>query len=196
MTDASEIEEYRRLIYSAYRTGQGRNGTDDREARAPYLKKLIRRSFPKDKSARVLDLGCGNGTLLFFLREAGFRCVEGVDTSEEQVASARDLGLAGVVHGDLFAKIAACKDRSYQVLVSLDVIEHQTKPELLVLARHALRVLAFEGRWVLHVPNAGALFGANARYADWTHEQSFTPESVRQFLTAVGFMKIDRSSTV
>lgn len=48
-----------------------------------------------------LDLGCGNGSLLFALREEGWRgrCL-GVDYSAESVALARQIAASGAVAGD------------------------------------------------------------------------------------------------
>jgi cyclopropane fatty-acyl-phospholipid synthase-like methyltransferase len=41
-----------------------------------------------DRSARILDLGCGHGVFIYFHREAGYTNVVGVDKSPEQVAEA------------------------------------------------------------------------------------------------------------
>ncbi|KKY39361.1 putative s-adenosylmethionine-dependent methyltransferase [Diaporthe ampelina] len=53
------------------------------------------------QSASFLDLGCGNGSLLFALREEGWRgrCL-GVDYSPESVALARQIAGSGAVAGD------------------------------------------------------------------------------------------------
>ncbi|KAG6365030.1 hypothetical protein INS49_006636 [Diaporthe citri] len=52
-------------------------------------------------STSFLDLGCGNGSLLFALREEGWRgrCL-GVDYSGESVALARQIAGSGAVAGD------------------------------------------------------------------------------------------------
>lgn len=52
-------------------------------------------------STSFLDLGCGNGSLLFALREEGWRgrCL-GVDYSGESVALARQIAQSGAVAGD------------------------------------------------------------------------------------------------
>lgn len=53
------------------------------------------------QSTSFLDLGCGNGSLLFALREEGWRgrCL-GVDYSGESVALARQIAGSGAVAGD------------------------------------------------------------------------------------------------
>jgi len=55
-----------------------------------------------DRSARILDLGCGHGAFIYFLREAGYTDVVGVDKSPEQVAEAKRLGIDGVHEADLW----------------------------------------------------------------------------------------------
>lgn len=53
------------------------------------------------RTTSFLDLGCGNGSLLFALREEGWRgrCL-GVDYSPESVALARQIARSGAVAGD------------------------------------------------------------------------------------------------
>jgi hypothetical protein len=46
------------------------------------------------------------------------------------------------------------------------------------------------GRVVIHVPNAEGLHGMRVRYGDLTHEQAFTPASIRQALTLCGFTNV------
>jgi hypothetical protein len=40
---------------------------------------------------------------------------------------------------------------------------------------------------IIHTPNPGGLFGARGRYANRTHEQSFTPVSISQIAVTSGF---------
>src|SRR5439155_16098639 len=125
-----------------------------------------------------------------FLREAGYCCVSGVDCSPEQVAIARELGIEGIREADLKEALCTLDDEVLDVVIAFDVIEHMTKPELLEFADEVYRVLKREGRWILHAPNAEALFGSRVRYADWTHEQAFTKESLEQLFRTVGFNQI------
>lgn len=175
-------------MYECYRPGLGSvTPSDDYAVRAPYLRRLIRTRFPSDRDARILDLGCGSGTLLRCLQEAGYRKLAGVDISPVQVDAVLP-GLAGeILRGDLFEVLSDAESGSIDVLVAFDVIEHLGKSELLKLADEARRVLKPGGRWIVHAPNAAGFFGGRVRYADLTHEQAFTRESLEQLLRASGF---------
>src|SRR5207253_5943441 len=94
--------DFRSRMYEKYRSVHGlTNSYDDRTLRAPYIRRLIRKHFPPNREAKILDLGCGNGTLLHFVQEAGYCYVSGVDGSPEQVAAARQLGINSVRQGNL-----------------------------------------------------------------------------------------------
>src|SRR5258706_12360867 len=85
------IMEYRERIYDAYVTSREIELAPATLAgfapRAPFLRKLIVDHFPRDRGARILDLGAGHGALLHFAREAGYENVAGIDVSPQQVAA-------------------------------------------------------------------------------------------------------------
>jgi SAM-dependent methyltransferase len=124
------------------------------------------------------------------MHEAGYNRATGVDWADEQVRAARDLGIAGVELGDVMSALAATPKGSVDVLVTFDLIEHFTKGELVALIDEAYRVLCPTGRWIIHVPNAEAPFGARMRYWDFTHELAFTRTSLAQLLKASGFATV------
>jgi predicted TPR repeat methyltransferase len=159
--------------------------------REPYLRSLIRKHFPAERTARILDLGCGHGTLIYFAQQAGYKNIRGVDASQEQVAAACQLGIDGISHGDSFTTLRSLPNSSHELIVAFDMIEHLTKPELLALADEVARVLVPEGRFLIHTPNAASpMFGA-VRYGDYTHEQAFTASSLAQLMRACGFRRIE-----
>lgn len=163
---------------------------DGLRSRAPYLRRVIRRHFPPDRDARILDLGCGYGALVHFAREAGYSHIEGVDAARDQVEAAQRLGIDGVRHGDLVETLRSTPDASKEVVVALDVIEHFARDDLLVFVDEVHRVLAPGGRWLLHVPNAESPLFGRVRYGDLTHQLAFTSSSLRQLLGASGFQQV------
>jgi len=158
--------------------------------RAPYLKRLIREHFPSDKNAAVLDIGCGNGALIYLAAKYGYANITGVDRSPQQVAEADRLGISGVRLGDFMETLKGLPEASLDVVVSFDVIEHLTKEELLLLLDEVYRVLRRGGRWIIHAPNGESPFASRIRYGDFTHEQCFTRESLMQLLKSCGFSRI------
>lgn len=185
------MEDYRPRLYARYslHATAGRTSLTpaDLASRRPYLNALIRRHFPEDRAARVLDLGCGPGALLFFAREHGYRHVRGVDASATQVQCAHSLGLTDVRHGDVFQAIRDAPPASLDVVVAFDVLEHLRKDEQLALADAIHAALAPGGRLIAHVPNGDGPFFGRVFFGDFTHETAFTRSSMNQLLGAAGF---------
>ncbi|MBF6571132.1 MAG: class I SAM-dependent methyltransferase [Candidatus Binataceae bacterium] len=190
-----DAEGYRGRIYGQYVNARAvalaPNTLEGLSPRAADLRKLIREYFPADRDASILDLGCGHGALIHFAREAGYRNIEGVDRSPEQVAAARQLGIEGVYEGDLVEKLISSPDSSIDCVVTFDVLEHFKKTELLPFVDQVWRVLRDGGRWIIHAPNGESPFGGRMRYWDFTHEMAFTRQSLTQLLMSSGFTKVE-----
>jgi SAM-dependent methyltransferase len=156
-----------------------------------FLEQMIRRHFPADRSAAVLDLGCGYGSLIYHARHAGYTNVVGVDRSPQQVAEAHRLGIEGVTEGDILEHLATTADESQDVVLTFDVIEHFTREELLPFVDEVRRVLKEGGRWIIHTPNGESPLSNRIRYGDLTHEQAFTRTSLGQLLLSSGFRSVE-----
>jgi SAM-dependent methyltransferase len=163
---------------------------DGLEVRLPFLRHMVKRHFPAARDAAILDLGCGHGALMHTLKAAGYNNVRGVDTSPAQVRLARGLGVGGVAQGDLMAALENEQDRSLDVVVAMDVLEHFSKPELGVIAENVRQVLKPAGRWIIHTVNGASPFAGRSAYGDITHETIFTRDSLGQMLEAYGFCAI------
>lgn len=151
---------------------------------------MIRRDFPSDRDAAIVELGCGHGAIIYLLHKEGYRNVLGVDVSAEQVGAAKRLGITGVREGEIMATLIDMPSASCDVIVTFDVIEHFDKDELIPLVDEVHRVLKRGGRWIIHAPNAEAPFGAVMRHWDFTHELAFTRMSLAQLLKSSGFDEV------
>ena len=188
------MTSYRDKIYRHYSSDRiGRLAPQTVEGfrpRAPYFRKLMREHFPAERSAAILEIGCGHGAFLYFMREAGYVNAVGVDASPEQVREAHRLGIAQVTHANLGEHLGTLKDEALDILVAFDVIEHFTKEELSRLADEFYRVLKPGGRLISHQPNAEGPFGSFMRHWDFTHENGFTRQSLAQLLLSSRFRKV------
>lgn len=158
--------------------------------RAPYLQRLIRRHFPYDQLATIIDLGCGQGAIIHFARLAGYTNLRGVDGSGQQIEAAKRLGIEGIEHGDLLETLTTLPDVSQDCIVTFDVIEHFTKVELIIIVDEIRRVLKPGGRWIIHTPNGESPFAGRILFGDFTHELAFTRTSIAQLLYSSGFSNV------
>lgn len=150
---------------------------------------LYDRYLPPRRDARILDLGCGSGTLLEWLRDdCGYTRAIGVDVSTGQVEFARSLGLT-VEHSDHPAAWLAAQG-PFEVVFLIDVLEHLSATDAAEMLGTVVGALCPGGRMVLRVPNANSSFASRFRYIDAAHERSYTEISLRSHLLAAGFADI------
>jgi SAM-dependent methyltransferase len=142
-----------------------------------------------DRSADVLEVGCGPGGLLAYLGRRGFSHALGVDISAEQIELATRRGVTAEQH-DALAYLAERTER-FDAIIAVDVLEHFTRDELQRLVERAHMALRPGGRLLVQTANGAGLFPGQVIYGDLTHQTIFTPESLGQLLRYVGFANLD-----
>lgn len=155
----------------------------------PYILQLINRYIPTDRGVRIVDLGCGHGTYIHFLKQKGYHNLIGIDASAEQVELAHRLNMPEVQCGDI-KDFLEHDSQSVDVVLLMDILEHLPLEAILGLLDSVYLKLRKGGKLIIHVPNAEGLFGMRMRYGDLTHEQAFTPTSMRQLLKTIGFSTV------
>jgi SAM-dependent methyltransferase len=156
------------------------------ERRRPYLDRLVRDHFPRDRKAAIVE----HGAILWAAARAGYTNLTGVDASPEQVAAARELGVQGVRQGELEPALAATPDASIDAVILFDLLHYFTPAEQFRIADEVYRCLKPGGRWILHVPNGEGIFGARMRYWDYLATGAFTRASLGQMLRACKFADV------
>ncbi len=187
--------QYRERIYKNYssaRVGElVPKSVEEFKPRKPIFEKIIKNHFPKDKDTKILELGCGHGTFQYFIQKAGYENSIGVDGSVEQVNGAKSLGIKNIIFGDMINHIENQDDNSLDMIIAFDIIEHFTKNELVGLVDELFRVLKKDGLIIAHQPNSEGPFGSFMRDWDYTHELSFTRQSIAQIFLSSGFRSIE-----
>ncbi|RAU20918.1 hypothetical protein CU669_15925 [Paramagnetospirillum kuznetsovii] len=134
-----------------------------------------------------LEIGCGTGAFLAYLRAKGVTRLLGID---------HDPALAEVVPAEVRGDFA-CRDAHdvladsglgpFDRVVLLDVLEHFSPEEAQRLLQSIRGRLAPGGKVVVKVPNAGAPWGLQYQFGDLTHRTAFSPISLRQLADAAGY---------
>ena len=124
----------------------------------------------------ILDIACGNGYGSSYLIHKGAKTVVGGDYSGEAIEYARcHYSKDGLYFLRLDAQQLPFRDNSFDVIVSLETIEHLEKYKDFL--QDCRRVLKEDGIFVCSTPNANASFGSRDPYhfrefsVDELHEQ-------------------------
>jgi 2-polyprenyl-3-methyl-5-hydroxy-6-metoxy-1,4-benzoquinol methylase len=157
--------------------------------------KLLKQFVP-DKKAKILDIGCGLGDLLFLMKKEGYKNIIGIDHSQIAVEVCRKRNL-NVMKASLENLPFEIKNNKYDVIILGDVLEHIYVPAQVILQLREL--LTKDGKLIISVPNAGwimngillsfapQLLWLSVMFASWTHIKFYTFSSLRKELEACGF---------
>ncbi len=186
------MESYKKIYYE-YQT-QAR-GLLTEEALLARFNKLalwygarLKAYLPADKTAQCLDVPCGYGNMLYFLKSKGYSNIQGIDLDAKQVELATMLGLpAG--EGDVF-ELLSDKDQKFDLITSFDFIEHLDKDDALRLLRLSYQRLNPGGVLLLRAPCGDGPFGTHDTWNDLTHQWGMTSNVLRTMLALNGFVAV------
>lgn len=161
--------------YELYAHPPGVNAERTRQAAyAAWIAAVVKRPL------RVLDVGCGNGSLLLALREHWpLAQLHGCDPSPESVRFARAAGLC--VWAGRVADIPP--DDRADLVVSVNVVEHTPDPQAFV--SRLASVVGADGQLAIVCPD-GTRPGVELLIAD--HLYSFSATHLEALLAAAGFI--------
>jgi ubiquinone/menaquinone biosynthesis C-methylase UbiE len=150
-------------------------------------------------SSRVVDLGCGWGTVSFALAERA-REVVGVDFAETSIRLCRSrhdvARLPGLSFVQADARSTSLEAGVWDLVVAADLIEHLRPEATTALYIEALRLLRPGGRLVIWTPSPTHILERLRRWgvlrADPTHVDYKTLARIVSELGAAGF-KIERA---
>ena len=189
------MEDYKKIIYKEYYSKRSEkklpSSAEDLKGKRPFYENVIRQYFPKDKKVRIIDIGCGYGAFVSLMKEFGYHLTSGIDVSSEMINVSKRLKIQDIHQEDIMHFLRKCKDESFDVITAIDIIEHFSKQELFELLSQINRIIKKDGRLITHQPNAEGVFGNSILYGDYTHELSFTRQSIDQILQANGFLNIN-----
>jgi len=101
----------------------------------------------KHKNARILDIGCGPGNLIYFLQKRGYKHIEGIDICDRFLKSAAKKGL-NVKKSDI---LDFNPKKKYDFIITTDVLEHSIHPEQAIKKISSL--LTNKGILIIQGPN-------------------------------------------
>jgi SAM-dependent methyltransferase len=154
-------------------------------ARSQFFHHRTHPFLPPETGASILDLACGAGEFLYYLRSRGYTAARGIDLSVEQLTLARSVGLQNVAQEDALSHLRA-HPHTYDFILASHIVEHLPKGEVVECLGLMGRALRVDGRLVVLLPNAGSPLGLPYAFGDFTHEVYFTGMSLAQAAALAG----------
>lgn len=185
---------YRDKIYGSYVSAfnqreAGKFNKAAADQRLKVCRHFLRGWLPGNSQARLADLACGDGTVLYIFQQLGYANVSGVDISPEQIEIARQV-TPDVTLGSVQDFLSAHSE-DLDLITAFDLIEHFEKDEVLPFLEACYAALKPGGRLILQTPNAESPWGHSVRYADFTHEVAFTPGCLSKLQQLCGFTNLE-----
>lgn len=146
--------------------------------------------LPENKNTSILEIGCGDGGLVYWLHHKGYHQVVGVDLSAEQIAVGRQLGVQNLHEADLIEFLHQ-SEKGFDLIIARDVFEHFTRQDFYETLCLIKQKLNKDGALVIQSPNGQGLHFTHYYYSDITHEIPFTVSSLRQLGLAAGFGAVE-----
>lgn len=138
------------------------------------------------RRGRLLDVGCGNGEFMAFMRDLGWQ-VTGVEPDLAAVRAAKDLFGLEVLHG--YLEDTNLPQTSFDAITMNHIIEHVPDPNETL--RECFRLLKEEGQLIMVTPNTYSLGHVNFAM-DWRglepprHLHLYNPQCIRTAVTRAG----------
>src|SRR3989344_7155823 len=153
-----------------------------------YKELYIDKYFPKDKTVKVLDLGCSYGLFLAACKKLGYTNYEGVDFDSEAVNYAtEEFGLTNIFKDDIFSFLSSRPNGNYDIITAFNLIEHVKKEQVMGLLSLISDKIKRGGSIYIEVPNGDSPIGIHTFYSDITHEFAYTEKLMRRILKVAGF---------
>lgn len=185
---AADMNAYYETVYRADYTGH----------RAPPLRKIVRgflgaadrrrlvRSFLPEASARMLDVGCGAGELVYLMRRAGVDA-SGLEPGIEFAGFARAVLRVPIQTAPVDA--ARVPAASLDLVTMFHALEHVPDPRgLLATVRGWLRT---GGHLIIEVPNIASRVQAPSHQYHYAHLHHFTASTLSALGEAAGLRCLD-----
>jgi SAM-dependent methyltransferase len=174
------------MYYGDYYT---HHGIDEPPLVARRLTEITAAFSRYRQTNRLLDVGCGAGSLLQAAHDNGWDA-QGIDVSASAVSYVRNLGFE-VFHGELSE--AQLANGQFDVITAVEILEHLFDPVATV--NEIRRLLRPGGLFWLTTPNcrslAARLMGLGWRVVSPPeHLQLFSAEGLRTLLFRAGFTEV------
>lgn len=147
------------------------------EGRRELLRVILNNKKPK----KILDVGCGTGETLSFMKTIFPKAeLYGIDTSKRAIRYSKQRGHKNILYSK--AEKLPFKNNAFDVVMFLDVLEHIEDDQAVI--SEAKRVLKKNG--IIIITSPGLSFIWSAHDTEQGHKRRYTRREIRKLATNSG----------
>ena len=167
-----------------------RGSQDDILSRLQVYKDTLLEFLGSFEGKTFVDLGCGRGEMLDFLRANGALDCTGVDINPMQLSICEEKGHK-TAQMDCIGYLRSLESGSIDMVSAVQLVEHLPFESLAELLEECARVVHKGGVILLETPNCNNLITASVWfYVDPTHHRPVHPELLRFMAERSGFRSV------
>lgn len=151
------------------------------KARRDIIFDWVWRTLKRYDHPRILDIGCGTGFNISYLKQAGYEQADGLDVSKDALAYCQSRNLENIILSS--AETLPIQDSTYDVVLALDIIEHLPNDRQALSDIH--RILKTNGTLGIFVPAYQFLWSFQDEISH--HQRRYVAGELREKLTKTGF---------
>ncbi|SVB18020.1 uncharacterized protein METZ01_LOCUS170874, partial [marine metagenome] len=119
----SHNDEDLQVVYKEWATAYDHDNDNLLGTVSQPLSVQIFQEYIKDKSLRIIDVGCGTGLVGVELEKGGFSNFDGIDISQEMIDIAKQRGYSKLFIGSLNVSLP-CENNEYDAALCVGVFTH------------------------------------------------------------------------
>lgn len=148
------------------------------------------RFLPANKKALILDIGCGMGQFIQYLKKKGYTNVIGIEIGQEAVDYCKKNNIGNIHKIDNINEFINSKVNKFDIIILKSVIAHFKREDVILNLQLIRNALKDGGIIIVETFNMSVFTGVFALYDDYTHKLGFNEESLYQVLYESGFNDI------
>ena len=146
--------------------------------------------LPSDRSAAILDLGCGDGRMLLFLASKGYINIHGVDRDPAALALIGNLAGVTVECNEVGLEYLRQQRGKYKLIVLKQMIYYVERGEIMAFMLALKDALTDDGVIVVEFFNAALLSSRLTELKDPFIRTAYTEHSMRRLFAATGLREL------
>jgi len=179
-------EVYENYTSTQFDLAESNLSLDQIKSQFNVLEYLYGKHLPAEKDAKILDVGCGYGRIVYWLQQKGYNNVNGVDLSASQIKLGQDIGIQGLVLADAIEYIDSFNGE-FDMVMAVDLLEHLTMEQSMTLLNSLRSRLSKKGKILFQYPNPEGIHFNSIYFGDITHQTSYTYKALYQLAKHCGF---------